>query len=214
LVPVAPLLLLGIWQGTELAGSVRAFAGQKRLAKVAVVVLLASIGLCNVALLGVDIRVSQSKRFASLCLAGEYAELCRAAGYVTEAGAEDSGPVAVAAYYYDAKGPRRNTFAARVLQFLTNKRVLLVPPGVGCYEPDEGLTQWAADHRVRFYLCRRRRFTVRLWHLRMPWLRSDGGSETDDWDPGYYELYEFGDGGFRRLELAMGSEALRRVPGL
>jgi hypothetical protein len=211
--PVAPMLVLGVVQGFGTFRRSADVGRHGRFAVTAAALLLVTSVACNAAILGTNVWVSQSDRFGSICLAGEYAELAGVAQYLHERNVAD-GEAAISARYFDGRRSRRNTFARRLLHLLTDRTLRLVPDAMGYFDPNELLAQWVEENGVRFYLCRNQYFVPRLWHFRLPWLRPDSGESAESADDSYYVLYEFEGDTFRRVRLTGAGEPRTRIPGL
>jgi len=166
--PVAPLLLLGIWVGFEEIASRRG-----RIATVfrwCAPVFLGSVLICNLAMLAVDAYVSRSESFYRLYYAGEAEDLVAAARYLDGVGVKDR-EVAVSAQYINMGRLRGNGFAERGLVLLTDRSTDVVPPKVCKDEPNPELIEWALRKGVRYYVYRPPVSPWRAWHFRIRWVQ-------------------------------------------
>jgi hypothetical protein len=133
LMPVAPLILVGIWQGLAIAA---ATAGRPRLAsllRLAAPTFLTSLALCNLGLWSVDAWIARSGRFYHYYMAGELEELVSAARFLRTVPLRH-GEVGVSERFFNLNRSRPNGFAMRGLVMLIGRDVRPVPNRYG----DEG----------------------------------------------------------------------------
>lgn len=217
LAPLAPLLVLGIWQALHLAGRLR-YAGSAYVAGGAIVVFFVTTLAANVPVWGISAYVSRSPRFTSLYLAGEYERYLSLWTYLRDRGLQD-GQLAIGAGARPrgqaSSGARNVRFMQRMTDWFLDRRLSVPPPKLARKLPprSEALLIWARQQGVRYYLYRPWEQPARAWHLRRP-QRSRWRPTTEPVTPAYFELYEVTPGGFQRIELPPASAALDRVPGM
>ena len=212
LVPVAPLLLLGIWQGANVLAHRIASSLWRRSFQVAPVVFLSAVVICNATLYLVDVRVNRSEDFYATYRAGQCKELVAAAHYISQHSPE-GGNTAISGSYVNLSWVRRNTFALRSLNMLLNSYIRAVPASVCSDQPNEQLLTWAAAENVRFYLYRPPVSPWRLWHFRVPWLQEKMTGNKVHYNP-FWVLYERTDEGFTPVSLPMVRDWPRALPGI
>jgi hypothetical protein len=198
LLPVAPVLLLGMWEGLR---ALPLLAGRPRALRMAATALFGSVAACNAPLLAVSVAVVQLPGFQARYLAGEHQEFCSVAAWLMDEGAAD-GEIAVNTSH-PRERIREERFLARMINWLADVEVAPVPPEVCTGAPNDALADWARQHNVRFYLMRSEEQPRRLWHWRL-----GQGERT------YLEVYALRDGQLEPVRPPARTEGIRRVPGL
>jgi hypothetical protein len=195
MVPAAPLLVIGVWNGMRLM--------RHRLPRVPATVLTSTLLVAFVAinglLLATDIFIAQSRTFGSQYYAGYAMKIVQAAQYLEERQIND-GQVAVSADYYNLNLRRPNSYAERQLSLLTGRKITSVPPHLSSSVPDSKMIEWANARDIHYYLYRTPVSPWRVWHFRMPdlqaWLTGKPVEVYADW-----ELYELENGEARLVTL-------------
>lgn len=129
LMPVAPLILLGVWMGFHTIATNAKRPGVRRFFSLGVPLLVGTVALSNLALFAVDAYIARSGQFYKKYYAGELNELVGAAHYLREAGVKD-GEVAVNAQIINLNRARPNGFGMRGLVMLMDKGITAVPTRV------------------------------------------------------------------------------------
>ncbi len=219
MVPIAPLLMLGLMQGflrlgmktREEPGRDRIPAVVGRLARPALGVVLATTLLCNLPALGLVVSVIHSKDFAGRYLAGQYAELNGYARYLQGQNLRDDE---VALNYGFGEGRRgwASPFVVRSLHLMLDRTLMTVGREQCNGEPNAKLLEWARANKVkiRFYFLRPEAQPKRFWHIRGDLLHKGKAAENVP----YFQLYELKESGFVKVEVAPYDEPIRRVPGM
>jgi hypothetical protein len=193
LVPVAPLLILGIWCGLDRITFWTSRPTLKRVAQVAAMCVIGSVAVCNAMLLAVDISIARSNDFYARHHGGRAETLIASARYLTDAGLRD-GELAVSPLYININRPVQNSFGLRVMNVLTDRNILTVPREVCEGEPNDRLLAWAAQNGVRYYLYRPPENPWRVWHFRAPWLQEWIRKEPVGPPNPYFQLYDLASG--------------------
>jgi hypothetical protein len=129
LMPVAPLILLGVWMGFHTIATGARRPGVRKFFSLGVPLLVGTVALSNLALFAVDAYIARSGRFYKKYYAGELNELVGAAHYLREVGVKD-GEVAVNAQIINLNRARPNGFGMRGLVMLLDKGITAVPTRV------------------------------------------------------------------------------------
>lgn len=211
-VPVAPLLLLGIWSGFQTVRSFMRSAVWRRTATAGLAAFVSLTVLCNLSLYGVSVWTNRSENFYATYRASQCKELVSAAYYMSRHALAD-GSVAVNGAYSNLNRKRRNTFGCRALNMLLDVKVLAVPGKICSVEPNKQLVDWAQKKNVRFYLYRPPVSPWRLWHFRVPWLQAKMTGKPVSQNP-YWVLYELQDDKFVKIDPPEVSDWPKRLPGL
>ena len=216
LVPVAPLLFLGLLEGLERLGKVRTTASWRKLSRAATIALFSGIALCNLPLYAVDVWVLHSDDFYGTYYGGQAKDLISIACYLRDRQVKD-GEVArrhLDIVYVNVSPTRARLLDLRGLSFLINKRILTVPREVARSGPDERLLEWIEQRGVRYYIHRPPISPWRVWHFRVPWLQEKvTGKPVGETNP-YFELYELTEGQATRIQVPDSEYKINRVPDL
>src|SRR5258706_11009631 len=116
LVPVAPLLVMGVIRGLEYLRSTQ--SPWKSLWRFSLAAFLVSIVLVNGVLWGIDVYINHSKNFYARYRAGEMEKLVASAEYMRERGVKD-GEISVNVFYVNLGRQRQNGEGVRTLIWLT-----------------------------------------------------------------------------------------------
>jgi hypothetical protein len=206
--PIAPLLVLGLWQGLQAIGRAVARPWAPPLAAGGAAVLLGSAGVCNLAILTVNAYVARSSNYHDLCLAGEYAEVIRIGKYL-RGDSSPPGPVGLYVRYRDPIRSKDSSWMHRAIVLLSQRGVRRIPPVLGGRADAQALADWARSEGVGVVVLRPRRLESRLWHLRL----TPGGSGENPSGP-FYVLYQLKNDQLAQVDLPEITGGLRRVPGL
>ncbi|MCP4529655.1 MAG: hypothetical protein GY831_00425, partial [Delftia sp.] len=200
LAPMAPMIVLGLWHGLDKLLAASRSPRRQKVAGAVMGALLASIVVCNGAILAVSIVVARSPDYVTRCQAGEHAELIGVAR-VLEAKEVKRGEFAISASYEDPNRRGRSDFALRIVKILTGHGAL-IPPRL---HDREEMLAWAKAAKFRYLLIRPEgKQVTRAWHFRL----------GDSAGLPYYELLELTDAGPRTLPLPRVVDGVGRVPGL
>lgn len=240
LMPVAPLLLLGLWMGFEhLANTLRRPA-LARLFRLGVPLLLSSVGLCNLGLYAVDAFIARSPDFYHRYYAGEVEDLVGAAKYLHTQNVAD-GQIAVNAQYINLNRTRPNGFGMRGLVMLMDKGIRVIPnstsfgqnkklaperlkankrkanrvliDGIGSGEPNANLIKYALKNGIRYYVYRPPISPWRAWHFRVGFLQQRLTGKPVQENPGWI-LYDLKDAKATEINLPTATDWPTRVPGM
>jgi hypothetical protein len=200
LAPMAPIIVLGLWHGLDKLLAASRSPWRRKVAGAVTGALLASLVVCNGAILAVSIVVARSPDYVTRCQAGEYAELIGVAE-VLKAREVKQDEFAVSARYEDPNRRGQSDFGPRIVKMLTGRRILIPPP---LHDREEVLA-WAKAAKVRYLLTRPEgKKVTRAWHFRL----------GDTAGLPYYELLELTEDGPRTLQLPRAVDGVRRVTGL
>lgn len=213
IVPVAPLILLGIRQGFDVLRTLISSFALKRLITVTAVGLAGSVVLCNLIIFGANAWLIRSDEFVSRWQAGEYAQLLGVAARLRQGTLAD-GKLAVNADYTNMNKGFSHRYSARMMRFTTGKKIRIVPRGICQGRFNQVLIDWFKKERIRYYLYRPPVNPWRLWHFRMPRVQEFvTGKPSGSVNP-YFELYQLIGDDFVRLELSEIDDGLKKVPSL
>jgi hypothetical protein len=214
LLPIAPLLILGVWWGIDRVAEMRpAWRWWRPTWRAMAAVLIGSVALCNATLWTIDAWIARSPNFYAVHHAGRTAPLVDMAKYLGERGLKD-GELAVSPLYININRPAANSFGVRVMNVLTDRTIRIVPRDVCEYAPNDELPAWAAERGVRYYLYLPPVSPWRVWHWRMPWLQRRETGQTDIPTNPHWELYELRDGRSIRIDVPPTGARVTRLPGL
>ena len=212
LVPVTPLLVLGLWQGFEILRAKAKAKTLRRLAVITALVITGSVVLCNLSILGMNVRIIRSKDFVRRWQAGEYAQLLAVANRLKDAVPLD-GELAVNADFSNLNRGFSHRYVTRMTALVTDRPVRIVPRSICRQRPDEQLLAWCEQENISYYVYRPGVNPWRLWHFRMPRLQEIITGEAPGDETPYFELYRIVDGRFVALALDEIDDGLRRAPG-
>jgi hypothetical protein len=186
-VPVAPLLLAGVWMGLtwlrQLEGPIfyRRQPDTERLEKLSLARLwatgtrvwlisfVASVALCNGALLAVDIYVMRSADFYGTYEAGAHKSLINSCLYAMDRHPPPNDRhIGVSLRYTNLGRTRSINPGLRAAALLTNRIVRPIPSAMA-RGPSNRLARWARNGRlVPYFLYQEPNNPWRLWHFVMP----------------------------------------------
>jgi hypothetical protein len=214
LAPVAPLLLLGVWQALDGLSSRAPRPGLSNLKKVAVVTFLAAVLLCNGAILAVGAWAVHRPDFAGTYFAGEYGELVAVSRYLRASGAAD-GDVAACVDYSDPVRTGETTWARRIVVFLTGlwlRPLEAPPPGTPAREGE--ILEAARETDVRFVLTAAENRPSRIWHVTVSPSGDRDAARSGQGSPSFHILWKLEEHGAVRVPLHGGGAGVWQVPGL
>ena len=214
IIPVAPVLISAIFGGYE---SIRIRLKKilrgngDNLLRCSRWILIAGIVAPNLVLLGTSVAVQRSPDYYGSYMAGRYKEIIAAARHLSsEASAE--GSIGINRRYLNFGKVVKNKLAARVLLFLTDRRVLFYPPEIDPDGPGPEVAKWAKTYDAEYFLYRPPTNPWRIWHFRMPSLqRWVTGEKNIERNP-YWVLYKRTDTGLKRVELSESPAGITSVP--
>jgi len=164
-IPVAPLLLLAVWEGLERASHlVRRPIGRGSYACL-LWGLLGGIGIVNVGLYVTSVTVAQSKPFYASYHAGQCDELVDIAHYLKEKQINDRD-VAVSYRYLNINRSRMNMTGMRWMHMLTGRQILLAPDEIGQEACSSNILTWVESEGVTYLVHRPPATPWRVWHFR------------------------------------------------
>jgi len=208
LVPVAPLLVLGVMRGLEYLKSTN--SPWRGLWKFSLGVFVVSLVLVNGTLWGIDVWINHSKDFYARYRAGEMEKLIQSAEYMRERGVKD-GEIAVNVFYVNLGRQRPNGEGLRSMVLLTDRVVRGGP--AGCTgEPNEILLKWAPKYDVKYYLYRPPVSPWRALHFKLKRVQQILTGKDDIPDNPSWVLYEITKGGAVKVELPERVVEMNRVP--
>ena len=211
LVPVAPLLVLGLWEGSMILRGALRQQGLKRAVLVTATLLAASVVVCNLGVFTMTAWVLRSKDFVREWQAGEYEQMLGVAARLKEVPVAD-GEIAVNSSYTNMDHPSSYRHATRMLTLATGRQIQVIPRKVCEGPPTQGLLDWCHEQNIRYYVYRPPVNPWRIWHMRVPklqqWVTGAPPGETNP----YYVLYRLDDDHFVEMDLPEVSSGLERVP--
>jgi hypothetical protein len=212
LVPVLPVLLLGIAEGVEgIVSRLRSDAGTvlPRRVKLA---FLAAVAVANVLLYASRVQVARAADFYA-AFRGEAKQIVDIGHALLERGVSD-GEVAVTYRFFEEGVGRPNQYAIRALVLLTGRRIRAAPARYDDPPNSPGFRAWAAANHVRYLVHRPSLPVERIWGLAMPrvvdWLRGRQGVSSQT----VYELYQIADGPLQRMVPSAAPHWPQAVPAL
>jgi len=217
LLPLAPLLILGVWWGMERAAALRpaveSWPWWRPTCRALAAALIGSVALCNATLYGIDAYIARSSHFYDLHHGGRTRPLVDMAAYLTGRDLRD-GELAVSPLYININRPAANSFGIRVMNVLTDRTIRTVPRQVCEGEPNDALLAWAGERGVRYYLYYPPVSPWRVWHFRMPWLQRMVTGETAIPNNPHWVLYALEDGRAVKVDPPPSGDWPTRLPGL
>jgi hypothetical protein len=207
LVPIAPLLVLGVIRGLEYLRSTQ--SPWRGFWKLSLAAFLVSVVLVNGALWGIDVYINHSKDFYARYRAGEMEKLVASAQYMRDRGVKD-GEISVNVFYVNLGRQRPNGEGLRTMILLTDRGVRGGP--AGCTgEPNDALLKWAAKYDVKYYLYRPPVSPWRALHFKVKRVQQILTGKEDIPENPSWVLYELSKTGAKKVELG-GMSELTRVP--
>ena len=216
LVPIAPLLIAGIWLGLE------------RLGRRVGLAFVAALFVVNGAMYAIDVGVQRSGDYYARYEAGRLAGFLDAIAYIESRGGVADGGLAVSERYENLGRMRFSKTGTREAVLLLDREVV-VPFDVYSFEPGEipakliesgkvlpgGFREWAERRGIRYYLYQRPAVPWRLWHFRVPpWLHDALGGPPGDGRGDGWVLYSAEDGFAEPVDVPTSDRRVTRVPGL
>ncbi len=171
LVPLAPLIVLGMFRGAEiLLASMR--GAPRRAAHIAWLHLVAAIVVVNALLYLVDVSVMQSRDFYGRYEAGLTKPLLAAAQFLN-ANRVGHGQAVINPMYENIGRRRLSPTGLRALTMLTGKALRTVPQDFQkkALPRDRDFRKWIGDNYITFYLDQPIVSPWRIWHYRVAWLQ-------------------------------------------
>ena len=211
LVPIAPSALLGAWLGIDAVAA--RFRRLTKPCKIAAVLFVASIALCNSALWAIDLYITHSPDFYSKYLAGETEQLIAAADYLNSRNVQD-GQISVSPYYLNLGRQRPNGQGWRCMHLLTGRGIHVISRKMCTGEPNKALLNWAPTKGIKYYLYRPPVSPWRAHHFRVAWLQRLLTGQKDIPENPSWVLYELTRHNATLIELPKVPKYPRRVPGM
>lgn len=212
LITLTPFLILAILMGLDWLSGLARSRPWRTSWRAARASFVGSLLACNLALMAVDVWIARSRDFHGRYYGGQAKGVIAAARWLNQRRVAD-GELAVSKGYVNIGRRRLNGFGLNAMILLTDRLVLYVPGRVCNGPPNRRLLKWAGREGVRYYLYRPPVSPWRVWHFRMPWLQRTVTGKPVAENP-YWELYELKDGAAVRVDLPVGSDSPRRVPGM
>jgi len=210
LVPLAPLLVLGVMRGLEYLRAAQ--SPWQGLWKFSLYAFVVSLVLVNGVLWGIDVWINHSSNFYARYRAGEMENLLKSAEYMKERGVKD-GQIAVNVFYVNLGRQRPNGEGLRTMVLLTDKAVRGGPSGCAG-EPNEVLLKWASKYDVKYYLYRPPVSPWRALHFKLKRVQQILTGKEDIPENPSWVLYEIKRSGAKKIELPESEVALDKVPGI
>jgi hypothetical protein len=221
LVPIAPLIILGVFLGVL---SLRERMADSRRAVLTLNVMLgyfvASIALCNGALWACDMYFARSGDFYESYEAGANSDLIYAAYWLNEHPPGD-GQIAVCERYENMGTVKTSRLGLRATTMLTGKAIVSVPMKYlrsGDPRRNPNFLNWARspDIGVKYVLYQPPVSPWRVFHFRVPWLQEAMTGEPAINNGACWRLYEIPPSGDEavRISVRAVSNWPTRVPGL
>jgi hypothetical protein len=189
MVPLLPLILLGIIQGIKI---IFAWYGKLKWGTRLVTVLLISIAVANTSLLAVDVYVARARDFYAHYEGGLDQSLISALRYLGNRNIDD-GELAVSEVYTNLGKRKLSKFGLRATVMLSNRVVKNVP---GKWDINDvgkmKFVSWARSRHIKWYLCQQPTSPWRLWHFRVPaWLQKKLSHEEVPPPSGGWVLFRY-----------------------
>jgi hypothetical protein len=215
-VPVAPFLLLGMWEGVDRLRK----AGPSPIWSIAsrTIMIAALIGaaVSNLSLYAVNVWLLHADDFYGAYYSGQPKELMAIAEVLNARSVKDGaiGRGNPRPRWATSSPSQGVLFDLRGLSFLINRTISSAPRGVYEREPTDKVFAWARETGVKYYIHNPPANPWRIWHFRAPWLQEwKTGKPVGETAP-FYELYEVGENGFTKVPLPETVKIIDRVPGL
>ncbi len=213
LIPVAPLLFLGLWEGINFLQRVGKARMWKMVGRGLLITLFAGIAICNLSLYAVDVAMIHSRDFYGTFYAGEAKPLISIAAHLRTQSVKD-WEVASSSLDYNLGLKRGNRFGHRGLCLLLDKAVVWVPSKQSSDPPDEKMDEWLREKGVKYYVYRPQTAVWRVWHFHMPWLQEKLTGKPAGSSKPYYELYKLNNGKTQKVDVPESHEKIERIIGL
>lgn len=210
LVPVAPLLVLGIMRGLEHLRDAQ--SPWRGLWKFLLGAFVVSVLLVNGVLWGIDVWINHSSNFYGRYRAGETEKLIQSGDYMRERGVKD-GQIAVSVFYLNLGRQRPNGEGLRSMILLTDRAVRGAPAACAG-EPNDALLKWASKYDVKYYLYRPPASPWRALHFKLRRVQQILTGKEDIAENPSWVLYEIGKKGAVKVQLPEGEAEMNRVPGI
>jgi hypothetical protein len=216
LVPVAPLLMLGLLKGV--AGLAREGASPRwrTAGRAAMAVLLAGIALVNLSLYAVDVWKLHSRDFYGSYYAGQAAPLVAIGDYLRERHVSDcevaTGSLPIE--WQDVSPSMGFFLEIRGLYLLIDRTILMAPPELSTIEPGPQLALWMQKNRAKYFVYRPPVNPWRVWHFRIPRIQGMVTGRPVGRPNPYFVLYELKDGWLQGVPVPAWQGCITRVPGL
>jgi hypothetical protein len=224
-VPVAFLVTLGIFLATD--ELTRLSARKPALRKFFVgcfVAFVASVGVCNFALYGVEVAIARSDRFYARYETGMNAPLIAACQYLNDRPPNEAprdNQIAVSPRYKNLDKTRASPFGIRAAVWLTDKSVITPRWADNADPPDAQSTKaknlriWLKKRGVKWYLYQPEVSPWRVWHFRLGWYEKWQVGTTAEKDTSGWRLYKYNGGDdWSAVKLPKNCQPVTRVPGL
>lgn len=218
LVPVAPLIILGIFNGMDLAQQRINHPKFARFSKVLLGYFVVSMIVCNGALWGVDVYVARSKNFYGAYEAGLEQDLISAGQWLTQKGAGDV-EIGICWRYSNLGRLRYSPTGLRALNLLTDRAIVRVPDKYtrgGDPHTNPNMLAWAHGLNIKYVLYQTEVTPWRLFHFRVGWLQEWMTGEPAQDSGAGWRLYEVSPAGdvAKRVSLNWPDDVPTRVPGM
>jgi hypothetical protein len=210
LVPVAPLLVLGVIRGLEYLRAAQ--SPWKGLWNLSLGTFVVSVLLVNGVLWGIDVYIDHSSDFYGRYRAGETADLIAAADYMRARGVKD-GEIAVSVFYDNLGRERPNGEGLRSMIMLTGRDVRGAPAATP-EEPNDVMLKWAGKYDVKYYLYRPPVSPWRALHFKVKRVQQILTGKEEIPDNPDWVLYELGKKAAVKVELPQGIVEMKKVPGI
>jgi hypothetical protein len=217
LVPLAPLLVMGLILGTGILHQLAQARWAQRTLRALLVICIGSILLANLVLYGIDVWVMRSDRFYDRYEAGLNKSLIVAAQYLDSIGV-GHGQVAINPLYENIGRRRISPTGLRGFTMLTNKAMISVPrrylnKNLPKYRP---FRFWLSEQHIQYYLEQPPVEPWRVWHFRAGRLQQYKTGEPPDDEEAGWRLFRC-DGKSIPLQVDLSKRQIEyptRVPGM
>jgi hypothetical protein len=218
LVPIAPLLVLGVFLGARAINEILCSPRVQMTTKVLLGYFVTTMVLCNGALYACDAWVARSHDFYEDYEAGLNSDLIDAAAWLNGHPPAD-GQIAVCERYTNLGKARISRLGLRATSMLTGKVIVSIPDNLvksGDPRASKRFLKWARDNGVKYFLYQPDVSPWRLFHFRAGWLQelmSDKPAVNTGAGWRLYEIPADGDEA-RRIIVEPTPHWPTRIPGL
>jgi hypothetical protein len=217
LVPIAPLLVLGVFLGMRTINEYFRSPRVLMTSKVLLGYFVTTMVLCNGALFTCDAWMARSANFYDDYEAGLNRDLIYAACWLNEHPPLD-GQIGVCERYVNLGKARISRLGLRATNMLTDKAIVSIPKGFLDSDPrtNRKFLKWARNLGLKYYLYQPEVSPWRLFHFRVPWLQEIMADKPAINVGAGWRLYEIPPEGdeARRITVEPAPHWPTRVPGL
>jgi hypothetical protein len=203
LVPISPLIVLGVFKGVEVLREQAYRPRVRKLAPILQGIFLTTVLLCNGALYAVDVSVARSRDFYAAYETGLDRELIAACHWLREHDAQDA-QIGISWRYTNLGRTRFTSVGLRKTAMLTERAIVHLRDRTFKYgdvwdQPDA--IQAFRSHGIKYYLYQEDASPWRVFHFRMAWLQQMATGEPAVESPDGWRLYEIPARGRRAVRI-------------